>query len=575
MLNKRLLKESFVKRTYIPLNFIKSILNSLFLIFNALLLSKVINAVFIEKKGINNIINFLILFVFNGAVKYILDLILNVKIKNDSEDIKEEIRRKTCRMILETNPYVLKKQKLGEKVSFLSDGIDMIVPYYSQYLPQLISAIIIPIIICISAAVFDRFTALIMVITYPLIPIFMILIGYKSKEISEKQWKKLNILSSHFLDMLQGIKTLKIFGKDKVQEKKVYEISEEYRNTTMEVLRITFLSALVLELSSTISTAIIAVNLGIRLIYGKIYFLNAFFILILTPDFYLPLRQLGLKFHSSLNAQVAIERIEAIEKDFDLNKINNSSDKKYFDSDVLEIEAKNLCFKYGEKDALYDVNFKIKKGEKIALVGESGSGKSTLISILAGLLKAGGDMLFINGEDINNINIKSYLKDIAIVPQFPHIFNATIEENVFLGTCDRNSSFYETAMLSKFAEQYENSYKTIIGAGEKVEISGGEKQRISFARAALKDAKLVILDEPTSSLDPETEAFFTDAVKKLFIDKTVIIAAHRLNTIINSDRILVLNKGKIVESGTYDILIQNKGFFYKMLYDRDGIYEDY
>ena len=196
----------------------------------------------------------------------------------------------------------------------------------------------------------------------------MILIGYKSKELNKKQWKKLSILSSHFIDMLQGLNTLKIFGKSNMQESKVFETSENYRKATMEVLKVSFSSALVLELLSTISTAIIAVNLGLRLVYGKISFLRAFFILILTPDFYLAIRNLGLRFHASLNGAIAIEKIDSITNELKYEDEICKTSK--VEKCINEIEVKNLSFYYGDKKALNNISFKIKKGEKFALVGD-------------------------------------------------------------------------------------------------------------------------------------------------------------------------------------------------------------
>jgi ATP-binding cassette subfamily C protein CydD len=394
----------------------------------------------------------------------------------------------------------------------------------------------------------------------------MILIGYKSKEANERQWKKLNILSSHFIDMLQGLSTLKIFGISNNQEEKIFNISESHRKATMEVLKISFLSALVLELFATISTAIVAVNLGLRLVYDQISFLNAFFILVLTPDFYLPVRQLGLKFHASLNGVVAIEKIEILEEKF---RKKFSEDKVTVEDSKFEIEVKNLSFVYENKEVLKGISFKISSGEKIALIGESGSGKSTLINILSGFLEVQENMVFVNGVDINNINRESYLKNITLVPQFPHIFNRSIEDNLTVGYKEIDNkeflNIYKKARVEEFSETFEKGYKTIIGEGESVSISLGEAQRIAIARAMLKNSGFIIFDEPSSALDAEKEDFLIETVKKHFKKNTILIAAHRLNTIRAVDKIIMLKEGKISEVGSHRELMEKRGDYYKLM----------
>jgi ATP-binding cassette subfamily C protein CydD len=366
--------------------------------------------------------------------------------------------------------------------------------------------------------------------------------------------------------MLQGLRTLKVFGRDKVQEEKIYEVSEDYRKSTMEVLRVSFLSALALETAATISTAMIAVNLGLRLVYDKISFFNAFFILVLAPDFYIPLRQLGLKFHSSLNGQVAIEKIEALENNLEYEDYG----KDIYPIDSLDaIEVRGLSYSHEEKEALQNISFTIRSGEKIALVGESGSGKSTLINIICRLLQVDSGMVFINGMDIKTINKKAYIEKLAVVPQYPHIFSRSLQENIMLksnmGESTKFRKVCRQTRIDSFSGELSDTYNTLIGEGEKVEISGGESQRIALARAALKEADLIVMDEPTSALDPDTEEVIGELLKDTLKDKTVIISAHRLNTLKNADRILVLHKGSLVEEGTHDELLLNKGFYYSLL----------
>ena len=567
MLNDRLLKESSYKKFYMPLVILEPLLNSIFIVNSAYILATIVNKIFIKKETLNNIKIYLVLLLLNIVIKSIVNYFAEVYIENSAEDIKENIKEKSFKSIISGNPYKVKKEKLGEIINILTDGVEMIKPYYSQYIPQIASSFIIPLIIVVATAFTDKWSALIMIITYPLIPLFMVLIGYKSKELNEKQWKKLNILSSHFIDMLQGLSTLKIFGRSKVQEYKVFNASENYRKATMEVLKVSFSSALVLELISTISTAMIAVNLGLRLVYGKIDFLSAFFILIIVPDFYLPVRNLGLRFHASLNGKVAIEKIDNITKELEYQ--GEICEAPGISESIFEIEVKSLNFSYGNKNTLNNISFKIKKGEKVGLVGESGSGKSTLLNILSGFIKVSDGMVFINGNDINYINKEELLSKIALVSQFPHIFNKTLETNIFLGIKKLEPKklleIYKLTQIDDLQDKLENGYKTVIGEGEKVAISGGEIQKIALARALAKNSGLIILDEPSSALDSKSEELFTELMEDYLKATSVIIASHRLNTIKTVNKILVLHDGNLVEMGTHEKLIENKYKYYEFI----------
>ncbi len=584
MLNKRLLKESSIKKLYIPVIIINAIINSIFIIVTAALLDLIVEGVFLKKCNLNKINLYILLFLLNASFRFVSNFFIQKYIKDFSEDIKNKIKLEFFNLILSINPYKIKNNSTGELVNILTDGMEMITPYYSQYIPQVATAVFTSLMICTAVAFVDRLSALIMVITFPIIPIFMALIGYKTKELNEKQWKKLNILSSHFLDMLQGLNTLKSFGRSKIQEEKIYEVSESYRKSTMEVLKVTFLSALVLELSATISTAVVAVDLGLRLVYSKISFLQAFFILVLTPDFYMPLRQLGMRFHSSLNAQVVIQKIEDMEKELKSEEYNYSTfdvqasrkkecSKKKSDVKIdinrgLNIEVKDLRFSHEFKDNLNNISFTINAGEKVALVGESGCGKSTLINILSGFLKVDDDMVYINGIDLNSINKDSYFSKVAIVPQFPHIFNMDIENNILMGNKMNNSdilNIYQATKVDLFSDEFKDKYKTIIGEGEEIEVSGGERQRIALARAVVKNADFIILDEATSALDSKTEEIIIDIMKDYFGNKTVLISAHRLNTIKAVDKILVLQDGYLVEIGNHEELMKRRGRYYNMM----------
>ncbi|MDP4090549.1 MAG: thiol reductant ABC exporter subunit CydD [Bacillota bacterium] len=571
MINKRLLKESVRKASYVPAGILNSLLSAVFTIFNALLLALVVDRVFIRGESLKSIILYIVLFIINSACRFAVGLALETHIRSCAEEIKEEIKDKSFKIILSSTPDKIKGQKNGDIISLLTEGTEMLTAYYSQYIPQFFSAILIPMVLLICSLFVDRLSALIMLITYPLIPLFMILIGSRSKELNERQWKKLTLLSSHFLDMLQGIRTLKVFGRSRLQEEKVFQVSEEYRHSTIQVLRVSFLSALVLEAASTICTAVVAVNLGLRLTYGKISFFNAFFILMLTPDFYMPMRQLGTRFHASLNGNIAIEKIDELHSSL-VDRTDTRIELQQVKAHV-SIQFRKLSFHREERETLKDISFSINSKEKVALIGESGSGKSTLINILSGFIRADDERVFINGSDLNGININSYMEKVSLVPQFPHIFNMSIRENILLGNDIPEEEFLNICSLTRvddFLRQFPEGYETLIGDGEAVVLSGGEKQRLALARALVKKPEFIIMDEPTSSLDAETEEIVPGLLTGELRDKTVLIASHRLNIIKEADKILVLHDGSIAEMGTHEELLKLGGRYYNMVKAMEG-----
>lgn len=569
MMNKRLLREAIRMGKYMPIAMAYSVFNAIFIAVNAYALALIVNEIFFKKGSLNSAAVFIMAFIVNTAVKSLFNFILDDKIKKYSEEIKAAIKLKTFNNLINTSPINVKGKSSGDILTTLTEGTELLTAYFSQYIPQLFSSVIMPLIIFIVVFCFDKISATIMLITYPIIPFFMILIGARSKALNEKQWKKLTSLSSHFQDMLQGLRTLKVFGRSNAQEQKIYDISESYREATMAVLRVSFLSALVLETASTICTAIIAVNLGLRLLYGQIEFLQAFFILVITPDFYSPMRQLGLRFHASLNGDVAIDKIDKLNKEFNVIETTSNIDfqSENNSSNILEIKA--LSFSHDWREALKEINLIIGENNKVAIVGPSGSGKSTLINILSGFILAEDNRVFYRENDLNKIKREEWQKRIAIVPQNPHIFNMTVKENILLGNKSISESEFEAVCkltkIADFVQNFNEGYATPLGDGAIVEVSGGEKQRIAMARAILKNTPIIILDEPTSALDPATEEIITNIINNELKDKTVIIAAHRLNTIKASHKIVVMDKGQIVESGSHEELLQIKGKYWEMI----------
>jgi ATP-binding cassette subfamily C protein CydCD len=538
-------------------------LAGLLTIGQAYLLSLTVNGVFLESKGLVQVAGWLRLILIIIAGRALLTWVNEVSANAVAVQIKSDLRERLFNHILKLGPAYTRGQRTGELTTAAVEGIEALDAYYSQYLPQLVVTALIPISILIVVFPIDLLSGIVMLITAPLIPFFMILIGKGAEIVTGRQYQTLSRLSAHFLDSLQGLTTLKLFGQSKPHARNIETVSNQFRDTTLSVLRITFLSAFVLELLATLSTAVIAVEIGFRLLYARMDFLQAFFILVLAPEFYLPLRMLGARFHAGMSGTAAATRIYEI-LDTPVNSAQLSAADNQPTEKVSAIEFENVSYTYpGEiEPALEDINLTIHAGQHLALVGLSGAGKTTLANLLLGFIQPTSGIITISrGEPITNYQLQNH---IAWVPQKPHLFHDTIAANIRLGKPEATEAEMigaaRAAYLHEFIESLPGKYETVIGEGG-ARLSGGQAQRLALARAFLKNAPILILDEPTSSLDPETESLLEASTRRLMQNRTVITIAHRLNTIFRADQIVVLEAGRIVETGTHrELLAQNRQY---------------
>lgn len=482
--------------------------------------------------------------------------------------IKRDIRQRLVRHMTALGPAYLAEEQSGELVTLLTEGVENLEPYFAKYLPQVFAAAAIPVLVLGTVLPVDWGTGLLLLVTAPLIPVFMMLIGRMAQSRNEQQWETLSRLSAHFLDVLQGLATLKIFGRSREQAQVVERMSRQFRHTTLGVLRIAFLSALVLELAATISTAIVAVTVGIRLLYFHIEFHEAFFVLLLAPEFYLPLRQLGLQYHAGLSGVASARRI------FELLSLvpgaNQGGSRRLAVGEPVEVAFDKVAFSYqgGSREALAGVSFSLKPGERVALVGASGSGKSTVASLLIGFIRPDQGNIYVNGLSLEEISRKDWLANLAVVPQAPHLFYRSVEENIRLGREWAGREEVEAAAKAAgahgFISQLPQGYDTLIGQGGH-ELSGGEAKRIALARAFIQQAPLLLLDEATAGLDVYRESEVEEAVERLMEGRTVLMIAHRLSTVRKAHRVLVMDGGQIVEEGTHEELISRQGAYFELL----------
>ncbi|HWQ84420.1 MAG TPA: thiol reductant ABC exporter subunit CydD, partial [Anaerolineales bacterium] len=399
----------------------------------------------------------------------------------------------------------------------------------------------------------------------------MWLIGSLAQSLTHRQWKSLSRMSAYFLDVIQGLETLKALGRSRAQIDVIAQVSDNFRQTTLSVLRVTFLSALALELVSTLSTAVVAVQIGLRLLYGRLTFEEAFFVLLLAPEFYLPLRNLGTRFHAGMSGISAARRIFSI---LDIPRSVPDQPATASPDFTAPIRMDNLHFYYSDhRQALDGASFTLPPGETVALVGPTGAGKSTVVQLLLGFSRPQRGHILIGDHALDEISLESWRAGIAWVPQKPYLFYGSIADNIRLGRPEASHSEIihagRLAHADGFISSLPHGYDTIIGENGAT-LSGGQAQRIALARAFLQDAPLLILDEPTANLDPSTEAALQDSLALLLKGRRALIIAHRLSTVKHADRIVVMEKGKVVEQGTHAELLRLDGLYRRLV----GAYRD-
>ncbi|WP_229403733.1 thiol reductant ABC exporter subunit CydD [Micromonospora sp. NBRC 110038] len=472
--------------------------------------------------------------------------------------VKAALRADLLAAVGRHGPGWVAGQRAGQLATLAGRGLDALDAYFTGYLPQLVLSVTVPVAVLARITFADWGSAVIIALTLPLIPVFGALLGWQAQAATERQWRRLSTLGGHFLDMVAGLPTLRAFGRARSQVEVVRRMADGHRAATMRTLRIAFLSALVLELVATLSVALVAVPVGIRLLGGGITLSTALLVLLLTPEAYLPLRAAGSRFHASMEGLTALdEALTLSATDPTVPAVPAGPTDAATPAGARpapdgrgEIRFEGVTVAYERTVALRDVTLTIRPGERIAIVGPSGAGKSTLLNLLLGFVAPTSGRVTVGGVDLAGADPDGWRRQVAWVPQRAHLFAAPLADNIRLGapgTPDAALADAVTAAaLDEVVAALPDGLDTVLGERGHG-LSSGQRQRVALARAFLRDAPVVLLDEPTARLDTASEAGVLAATRRLVAGRTALLVAHRPALLADADRILRIDDGRVTE----------------------------
>ncbi len=582
-LDRRLVRLAATARRDLGLTVALNAASGITIVAAAALLSRIVAAAFLAGAGLPELAPLLALLIGLGAVRAALAWAAEVSAHRVAAHVKATLREQLSAQLLAGGPVAQRGERTGELVNTLTEGVEALEAYCAQYLPQLALTALVPATLLLFIFPRDWLSGLVLLVTAPLLPLFMQLIGQAAEARTQRQWVTLSRMSAYFLETLQGLTTLKLLGRSREALREIARVSDAFRRATVSVLRVAFLSALALELIATLSTAVVAVEIGLRLLYGRLTFEPAFFVLLLAPEFYRQFRTLGVRFHAGMAGVAAARRIFAVlapaagENAGAWPRLSVAAVQGDAPAghpaltgawEQLAFEGVTCTYPGAERPALRDLSFTLRRGQRIALVGPSGAGKSTVAALLLRFLEPAAGAITVEGQPLAAFPAEMWRRQIAWVPQQPHLFNATVAENIRLGRPEADAAAVERAArlagLHETLRALPQGYATPLGE-QGARLSGGEVQRLALARALLREAPLLILDEPTAHVDPVQAAELEATLLTLPGRPAILWIAHRLATTVRADLILVLENGRLVERGDQATLSRAGGLYARLL----------
>ncbi|WP_333774098.1 thiol reductant ABC exporter subunit CydD [Streptomyces sp. IBSBF 3136] len=538
-IDPRLLRYARATRLFLVAVVALGALGAVLVIAQAMLIAEVVVGAFQHGQPVSGLRTPLLLLAVVAVGRAVVAWLTELAAHRASAAVKSELRGRLLERAARLGPGWLSGQRTGSLVNLATRGVDALDDYFARYLPQLGLAVVVPVAVLARIVTEDWVSAAIIVGTLPLIPVFMMLIGWATQSRMERQWQLLSRLSGHFLDVVAGLPTLKVFGRAKAQAESIRRITGEYRQATMRTLRIAFLSSFALELLATLSVALVAVTIGMRLVHGDMDLYIGLVILILAPEAYLPLRQVGAQYHAAAEGLAAAEEIFAV-----LETPLPASGTGAVPGGPVAFDGVSVRYPGRSANAVTGVSFTVEPGETVALVGPSGAGKSTLVNALLGFVRPTAGRVRVGGTDLADLDLDAWRSQVAWVPQRPHLYAGTIAENVRLARPEADDPAVRRALADagalEFVDGLPEGADTVLGE-DGAGLSAGQRQRLALARAFLADRPVLLLDEPTAALDGATEAEVVAAVRRLAVGRTVLLVVHRPALLDVADRVVRLH----------------------------------
>lgn len=538
------------RKLYTLLSFI-IIGESIAIIAQAYYLARAITNLF-DRTPIGEVFSDIGFFFVAFIIRYLLAHIQTAVAEKYAMKTATELREKVFHTYFHQTSSVTQKMGTGHLVTMAMEGVDHVKTYLEIIGIRMIKSFVLPALIVIFVYTIDKKSAYILVGSIPVIVIFMILLGVAAEKMADKQYVTYKRLSNHFIDSLRGLETLAYIGKSKAHGKQISRVSEDYREATMKTLRIAFLSSFALDFFTSLSIAFVAVGLGLRLIDGTVVLLPALTILILAPEYFSPIKQVGKDYHATLDGQIAMQEIDSFINQETPVATTAAQISQWTEKD--ELTFSNVTVQVEEKTLLNKINFTAKHGFN-AIIGTSGAGKTTLLQVLAGRIKPSSGSIKVKNETMNSLHDSSWFDQIAYIPQHPYIFPLTLADNIRFYQPNATDEAVEEIVsqigLRDFVTDLPKGIHEKIGEGGRT-LSGGQEQRVAIARALLSDKQIILLDEPTAHLDIETEYEVKQLVLRLFSAKCVFLATHRLHWLQDMDYIYQFSQGELIEEGRYE-----------------------
>ncbi|MEW1548177.1 thiol reductant ABC exporter subunit CydD [Streptomyces tsukubensis] len=550
-IDPRLLRYARTTRRFLAAVVVLGLIGAVLVIAQAMLIAEVVVGAFQKGFGVEEALTPLALLAAVAVGRALVSWLTELAAHRASAAVKSELRGRLLERAAALGPGWLSGQRTGSLVALATRGIDALDDYFARYLPQLGLAVVVPVAVLARIVTEDWVSAAIIVVTLPLIPLFMVLIGWYTRARMDRQWRQLSRLSGHFLDVVAGLPTLKVFGRAKAQAESIRTITAEYRRATMRTLRVAFISSFALELLATLSVALVAVTIGMRLVHGGMDLYTGLVILILAPEAYLPIRMVGTQYHAAAEGLAAAEEIFAVLE----SEPGRSGTRPVPASVRLELSGVTVRHEGRAEPSLDSATLVVEEGETIALVGPSGIGKSTLLDVVLGFTEPAEGRITVGGVPLAELDTGRWRERIAWVPQRPYLFAGTVAENVRLARPDADDEAVQEALRQagayEFVAALPEGTATVLGE-DGSGLSAGQRQRLALARAFLADRPVVLLDEPTAALDGGTEEEVVAAVRRLAAGRTVLLVVHRPALLTLADRVVRLTRTRTADAGALE-----------------------